>query len=181
MVYYHCSPTGGLTILKPQKPKIFEKPPAVYMTTLLPMALMYGIRNYEYSYGYTKSGQIYFDEYFPDALKILYLGKRASLYLCDPKSTSLTKIPNEVISNEAVPIVKEIVIPDVYKALLEQEKLGTLIINRYSELTAKSLKWIRNAEADTIKEHNLLSRDDPMADYYKTHYPESWSMVINGY
>ena len=57
MAYYHCSPTAGLTVLEPRKPESFEKPARVYMTTLLPMALMYTVRNYEYSYGYTKEGQ----------------------------------------------------------------------------------------------------------------------------
>lgn len=104
MAYYHCLPTVGLTVLKPGKPASFEKPAGVYPTTLLPMALMYAVRNYEYSYGYTKDGQIYFDEYFPNALEILYRRKSASLYLYDPESTESTGIPNEAISETAVPV-----------------------------------------------------------------------------
>lgn len=53
------------------------------MTSSLPMALMYGIRNFEYSYGYTKDGKIYYEEYFPNALKELYKGKHASLLLSE--------------------------------------------------------------------------------------------------
>ena len=68
MAYYHCSPLAGLTSLRPGKPKTFDKPSRVYMTTLLPMALMYSISHYEYTYGYTQDGQIYFAEYFPNAL-----------------------------------------------------------------------------------------------------------------
>ena len=56
MTFYHCSPTPNLTRLVPRKPESFSKPAAVYLTTLLPMALMYGIRNYEYTYGYTQDG-----------------------------------------------------------------------------------------------------------------------------
>lgn len=77
MEYYHCSPVAGLTTLQPKQPESFEKPAGVYMTTLLPMALMYAVRNYEYTYGYTREGQIYLDEYFPNALEILYRGKPA--------------------------------------------------------------------------------------------------------
>lgn len=51
MAYYHCSPTAGLTLLEPRKPGFSEKPARVYMTTLAPMALMYAIQNYEYTYG----------------------------------------------------------------------------------------------------------------------------------
>lgn len=177
MPYYHCSPTTGLTVLEPRKPETFEKPARVYMTTLLPMALMYSIQNYEYTYGYTKEGQIYLDEYFPNELEILYRGKSASLYVCDPKSTESTKIPNEAVSEEAVPVIQEIHIPDAMEALLEQERLGTLIINRYHELSEKKLEWIRRAEADCIRNYNVLNAPGPIADYYREHYPESWAIV----
>lgn len=179
MPYYHCSPMAGLTILRPGKPKTFDKPARVYMTTLLPMALMYSVRNYEYTYGYTKDGQIYFAEYFPKELEILYRGKSAWLYLCDPESTETTQIPNEAICESEVPIIKSTFIPDACEALLEQERLGTLEIRRYHELTDKMLNWIRNAEADVIRKHDLLNNPGPMADYYREHYPQSWNDAMN--
>ena len=177
MAYYHCSPTLGLTVLEPRKPESFEKPARVYLTTLLPMALMYTVRNYEYTYGYTKEGQIYLEEYFPNALERLYRGKSASLYLCAPASTESTRIPNEAISEAAVPVIRETQIPDALEALLEQERLGTLVIYRYHELSERKLDWIRKVEADCIRRSNLLSTPGPMADYYREHYPESWAIV----
>ena len=177
MAYYHCSPTLGLTVLEPRKPQAFAKPKSVYMTTSLPMALMYGVRNFEYTYGYTRDGQIYYDEYFPDALETLYRGKRASLYLCAPDRVTSTRIPNEALSDTPVSIISETVIDDVCEALLEQERLGTLVIRRYHELSPRMLDWIRKVEADTIREHNLLHTGGPMAEYMKAHYPESWAMV----
>ena len=179
MTYYHCSPTPGLKVLLPKKPESFQKPQAVYLTTLLPMALMYGIRNFEYTYGYTKEGQIYLEEYFPNALEILYRGKSASLYLCDPESTESTRIPNEAISETAVPVISETFIPDACEALLEQERLGTLVIHRYHELSEGMLNWIRKVEADIIRKSNLVNTTGPMADYYREHYPESWAIAEN--
>ena len=85
------------------------------------MALMYSMRNYEYTYGYDKDGRICFEEYFPNALEILYRNRQASLYLCAPEQTEVTEIPHEVVSEIAVPIIEEINIPDAYEALLEQE------------------------------------------------------------
>lgn len=177
MIYYHCSPTAGLTVLEPRRPETFDKPCRVYMTTSLPMALLYGVRNFEYTYGYTRDGQIYYEEYFPDALRLLYQGKRASLYQCSPAQVTATQIPNEAVSEQAVPILREIPVPDVYEALLEQERLGALVIRRYEELSPKMLDWIRNAEADEIRQHDLLRTGGPMACYIKRHYPESWAMV----
>ncbi len=179
MAYYHCSPTAGLKVLEPRKPAFSEKPARVYLTTLLPMALMYTIQNYEYSYGYTKEGQIFFEEYFPNALEILYRGKSASLYLCDPKSTEPTRIPNEATSETAVPVIRETFIPDAWEALLEQERLGTLVIRRYHTLSEGMRNWIRKVEAEGIRNSNLLNTPGPMADYYREHYPESWAAVEN--
>ena len=175
MTYYHCSPTAGLKVLEPGKPASFDKPARVYMTTLLPMALMYGVRNYEYTYGYTNEGQIYFEEYFPNALEELYRGRSASLYICAPETTEPTRIPNEAVCEKAVMVLEEIHMSDVYEALLEQERLGTLVIRRYEELSPKMLAWIRKVERETIQQHDLLNQDSPMADYYRTHYPDSWA------
>lgn len=178
MAYYHCSPTSGLKLLEPRKPESFDKPARVYMTTLLPMALMYGVRNYEYTYGYM-DGQIHFDEYFPDELEVLYRGKSASLYLCEPESVEAARIPNEVVSERPVKVLEERFIPDVYEALLEQERLGALVIRRHSELPEKMIAWIRKVEADGIRNSNLVGQEGPMADYYRIHYPDSWQDVVN--
>ena len=177
MTYYHCSPTPGLTMLEPRKPGSFDKPSRVYMTTLLPMALMYSIQHYEYTYGYMKDGQICFDEYFPNALEFLYAGKRASLYECAPGPTETTKIPNEVTSGHPVPVIRETLIPDALEALLEQERRGALVIHRFHELPERMRNWIRETEANEIRSMDLLNNPGPKADYYRTHYPESWAIV----
>ena len=178
-MYYHCSPIHGLKKLEPQKPRHFDKPSLVYMTTLLPMALMYGIHNFEYTYGYTKDGRIYYEEYFPDALQILYAGKNASLYLCRPEVTDATQIPNEVVSQLEVEIVDEVYIPDVMQALLEQEQQGNLIIRRYGELSPRMLEWIFRAEQEEIRKRNLLHTPCPMADYMQRYYPAVWAAARN--
>ena len=175
MTYYHCSPTSGIKILEPRSPLLFTKPVGVYMTTLLPMALMYGVQNYEYTYGYTPDKQIRFEEYFPNELEALYRGKSASLYICQPESVETTRIPNEAVSERPVQILEEIQIPDVYEALLEQERLGALVIRRYREQSERMLAWIRKTETEIILEKDMLNRPGIMADYYRTHYPDSWA------
>ena len=176
MPYYHCSPTAGLTMLHPKKPEAFEKPAKVYLTTLLPMALMYSVRNYEYTYGYEKNGRIYFAEYFPHALEILYRGQQASLYLCTPTHVESTEIPNEVVSASAVPVVEEVPIPDAYEALLEQERAENLLI--YEVLSPAMLEWIRQVQRDEILQNGLLHANNAKAEYYRTYYPDSWNDAI---
>ena len=82
MELYHASPTAGLTVLRPSVTEFFGKPKQVCLTALKPMALLYGVRHFEYTYGYRKDGGLYYQEYFPGALEELYRGRRASLYRC---------------------------------------------------------------------------------------------------
>lgn len=178
MHYYHCSPQPGLTVLSPQKRNHFEAREAVYLTSLLPMALMYGIRHFEYTYGYHwqdgKPGGMYYEEYFPDALRSLYAGQAASLYICQAGNYETTKKPNEYISFQPVKVLEEIRIPDLLAALLEQQRLGFLEIRYFHQLSEKMKAWIRRAEADTILQHNLLHSPGPFADFMRSHYPDSW-------
>ena len=61
-VLYHCSPTAGLKILQPSVTKYFGKPRQVCLTASVPMALFYGVKHFEYTYGYTREGKIYYEE-----------------------------------------------------------------------------------------------------------------------
>jgi len=177
-MYYHCSPTAGLTCLLPRKPEHFDKADGVYLTTSLPMALFYGIRHFEYTYGYTKAGQIYFEEYFPNALTELYQGKSASVYLCRPITVQTTKIPNEALSLHPVETLEERFIPDLMDALLEQERVGALEIRRYYQLSDATKAWILRAEAEEIKNRGLLDKPfSPMAQWMRSHYPKSWELA----
>ena len=176
---YHVSPTPGLTVLKPSVTKYFGKPKQVCLTASLPMALMYGIRHFEYAYGYTRDGRIYYEEYFPNALEELYRGRSASLYLCARREDmEPTAIPNEFVTGLEVPVEEEHPIPDVLAALLEQEQLGALKIVRWDEMDENSRRWVVRAEAETIQEKGLLARpDDPFARYLREKYPESWTLA----
>ncbi len=172
--YYHCSPTPGIQTLEPQSPGYFDKPQGVYMSTLLPTALFYGVRNFEYAYGYTKDGRLYYEEYFPDALRILYGGKPASLYTCAPASVFPTKIPYEAVSREPVPVVSDQRIPDLLEALVEQERQGTLKLFRYEDLSEAQLAWIRKAISREIQNLSPDQRSGPKGDYYRTYYHALW-------
>ena len=182
MHYYHCSPQPGLTVLSPQKRNHFEAREAVYLTSLLPMALMYGIRHFEYTYGYHwrdgKPGGMYYEEYFPDALSKLYARKRASLYLCEAGDYETTKKPNEHLSRQPVRVLQEIPVPDLLAALLQEERLGSLEIRYHHQLTDRTKAWIRKAEAETILQHNLLNTPGPFADFMRSSYPDSWADAV---
>lgn len=178
MELYHASPTAGLTVLRPSAAAYFGKPRQVCLTALKSMALLYGIKHFEYTYGYTRAGELYYEEYFPGALEELYRGKGASLYRCPwREGMETTRIPNEYVSAVQVPVEEEILIPDVYEALLEEEQLGTIRIARWPEVSEKTRRRIVEAERETILENKLLGTDSPRARYMREKYPESWAMA----
>lgn len=175
---YHASPTSGLRELRPSVTKYFGKSKQVCVTSCLPMALMYGVKHFEYAYGYAKDKRIFYEEYFPNALQEIYGGKSASLYRCAwRKDMETTQIPNELVTPNPVPMLEEIPIPDVYQALLEQERLGAVRIVRWENMSAARRAWVLEAEAQTILEHDLLHEDGPFARYLREHYPDSWALA----
>lgn len=177
MILYHCSPTPGLRTLEPRVTPYFGKPRQLCLTELLPMALFYGIRHFEYPYGFTQAGELYYMEQFPDALAELYGGKSASLYLCEEREgMERTAIPHEVVTTEPVPVREEILIPDLLAALRERERQGTVRLIPWEWVDEANRRWIVDAERREILDRGLLDRpEDPMARYLREKYPESWA------
>ena len=157
----------------------FGKPRQLCLTELLPMALFYGIRHFEYPYGFTQAGELYYMEQFPDALAELYGGKSASLYLCEEREgMERTAIPHEVVTTEPVPVREEILIPDLLAALRERERQGTVRLIPWERVDEANRRWIVDAERREILDRGLLDRlEDPMARYLREKYPESWALA----
>ena len=67
--------------------------------------------------------------------------------------------------------------PDLWEALLDQERSGALRIIRWPEVNRENRDWILRAERDTIVENGLLRGDTPFARYMQETYPESWALA----
>lgn len=177
-IVYHGSPTPRLTVLEPRQTAYFGKPWQVCLTRLLPMALLYGKKHFEYTYGYDKNGQLYYEEYFPGALEAIYRGHAASLYLCDERDDmTTTQIPYELVTAEPVPIREERPVPDIYDALLAQEAAGAIVIIRWPDMTEKRRAWVMHTERDIILTRGLLAQNSPYACYMRARYPASWTLA----
>ena len=185
MTYYHASPTGGLQLLEPRKPLYFDKPTQVCLTSLRAMALFYIIRNYEYAYGYTRQGKLYFDDPFPDALKKLYAGKSGWLYTCAEGDYEKTEIPNEFVSAQPVRIIGAEYIPDAYEAFLREQEAGNILLLGYEhfasdpEKFAKKRAWLEKAISEEIRKKAIWKApDSDCARYYRENYPEIWKNIL---
>ena len=179
IIYYHGSPVGGLKTLKVQKPQNFDKEAKVYLTSLYPMALIYGVKNFEYTYGYDTDGSIYFSEYFDGAFEKLYAKKSGYIYVCAPKSVEKGSIPNEFLAHEDVEIIQEIFIPDLLEALKCEEQKGNISLLWYKDLSERRLKWIEDTFLKIIKDKDLLNKDTPYARYIKENYFNIWQKAEN--
>lgn len=180
MILYHASPAARLTVLKPSVSRYFGKPGQVCLTKSRAMALMYGIKHFEYTYGYAKDGRLIYEEYFPDALEELYRGRPASLYVCSwREGMEETQIPNEVVSAVPVAVEEEIFIPDVCEALLAEERNGALDIVRWPQLSSERRDWVTRVQAREILEAGLLDQYSPRARYMREKYPKSWALAQN--
>ena len=185
MTYYHASPTGGLQLLEPRKTLYFDKPTQVCLTSLRAMALFYIIRNYEYAYGYTRQGKLYFDDPFPDALKKLYAGKSGWLYTCAEGDYEKTEIPNEFVSAQPVRILGAEYIPDAYEAFLREQEAGNILLLGYEhfasdpEKFAKKRAWLEKAISEEIRKKAIWKApDSDCARYYRENYPEIWKNIL---
>ena len=185
MTYYHASPTGGLQLLEPRKTLYFDKPTQVCLTPLRAMALFYIIRNYEYAYGYTRQGKLYFDDPFPDALKKLYAGKSGWLYTCEEGDYEKTEIPNEFVSAQPVRILGAEYIPDAYEAFLREQEAGNILLQGYEhfasdpEKFAKKRAWLEKAISEEIRKKEIWKTpDSDCARYYRENYPEIWKNIL---
>lgn len=174
MAFYHGSPKGGLTRLEPSPTKYFDKPSQVCMTTLRPMALLYLIDHFEYTYGYDRQGHLIYEEYYPHALELLYRHKSGYLYECEEGDYASTAIPNERVSAAPVNIISCHPIADAYETLLNAEKCGEIMIRRYRALSEQDLQRIERFITDDILEKGLHQSDTPYSRYIRQYYPHIW-------
>ena len=155
------------------------------MTSLRAMALFYLIRNYEYAYGYTRQGELYFDDPFPDALKKLYAGKSGWLYTCEEGGYEKTEIPNEFVSAQPVRILRAEYIPDAYEAFLREQAAGNILLLGYAHFASDPEKFVKKrARLEKTISEEILKKEiwkvpnSNCAHYYRENYPEIWKNTL---
>ncbi len=176
---YHGSSIGGL---KELRPNISEHgKPYVYLTSNPVVALLYTVKVVEppynwFPYGFRDGIPVY-TEYYPDALADIYKGKAGFIYEFEdvegaenPTDINCACVCTELIKTEKVTEIR-----DVYEYLLENEKKGELIIERYEELSDKKKQWIENIIKSEIAEYDLKNNaDNSYARFIANRFPDIW-------
>ncbi|BCN30806.1 hypothetical protein [Anaeromicropila herbilytica] len=177
-MYYHGSSEKGLEILLPHVSEHEE--PYIYFSTNSVVASFYMVHVVErpfnwFPYGFSQAGIPIYTEYYPDALADVYSGKTGYLYECSMIDVlhNPTNINCAITYPKPVPIEKCTVFTDIYKILLEYEKQGELIIQRYDTLDTKMISFIYRTIQSEIKDNSL--KDSPDLSYsvfLKSRFPD---------
>lgn len=176
---YHGSSIGKLTELKPFLSE--HSKPYIYFASNPVVALFYTVKAVEkpfswFPYGF-KNGIPVYTEYYPEALADVYKGKMGYIY--EFENIDGAKNPTEIncacVCTAPLKTEKITEIPDVYKRLLEHEKNGELIVERYEDLSAGRRKWIGETIKSEIREYNLKRNHEcSYAEFIKSRFAEIW-------
>jgi len=175
MTYYHGSPVGGITTLKPNISN--HNDAYVYFSSNPVVALFYTVRIHFYPYGFSKESKVpkYF-EYYKDALKDVFSNKVGYLYECE--DINIVENPTNIfcayVSREPVRVKECRVISDVYEEMLRFEDEKLFEIRRYKDIGKEELKKYRDMVFNTIKSGDLYQKDDEYSNYMRTRFPEEW-------
>ena len=177
-MYYHASPTAGITVLEPRISN--HGVPLIYFSTKRENTLVYLSNSIEkycrdtgfaHSGPWTKWGPYGFrgevqqlEEYYPNALRETYQGVSGYIYCASsiPESEQSIAIPYTAASSVPVPVSGVEFVPDAYEAILEAEQAGLLLVTRYEALTPSTLEWIQK----TMQEQYNNAGTQPEYQYF---------------
>lgn len=183
MDYYHGTTTAGLSELRPfASPYSNLKESLVYLTTNKQLALHYIWNSEKISIkmpmlDIREDGTLVFQEMFSGALEYFYKGLSGYIYHCigDYEINIDSGVFTCATSNISVPVVDFEYIEDVYESIMQYEKKGTFIYEKYETLPQYRHNIIRGIIIRSIKRDNLLNNiAHANHKFYKDKFPQYW-------
>ena len=99
--------------------------------------------------GLREDGKQHYFERFPNQLEVMYKHKTGYLYVLTENHNLVHTKGNTWESDNDVRVEYCEVVPDVYEAILEEERLGNIVIHRYAEIDPAEQKL----HANYIRDH----------------------------
>jgi len=130
-----------------------------------------------------EDGTPVYNESFKNGLLEFYGGVKGYIYICDAdfETDKNTTIKHAVISKEPVRVRGVDVVPDAYERILQYEKDGMLIINRFENLSEEQKEKDRNMILGAIKRLELLKGEHPLSNFVSAKFPELWEESFRRY
>ena len=169
---YHGTTIGGLQLIKANSKSHTSEKMVAYFTADRCYALVCCRDKSEnfVTMGLNQDGKQHYYERFPNQLKILYCGKQGYIYSAEAARGLKNTKGHTWESETDVPICQCDVVDDVYSEILREEKMGTIVIHRYSEIDPAEQKM----HADYIQEH-IDDEGEEMRQFYLAHFSSLWS------
>ncbi len=170
---YHVSKQSGIKILKPAIST--HKKPYVYAIENLVTGLLFGAKvdDFDFIILNDENDRPIVYECYPDAFSLVYKNRGCSVYELEETGflRGMTSWSPELVSENEVAVQNEIVIPDLYARLLEEEAQGNLVLHRYSEDMEYKARISRQVIDRLIRfeidlEHCLEWGDERFRKYY---------------
>lgn len=180
MTFYHGSPIGGLTELKPV---LSEHGRAyVYFATNPLVALLYAVKPVPkpfsfYPYGFDRNGNVVYSEYYEDAFYDLYHGRSGYLYECDDLKglEAPTQINCAYTSALPVKVNRVTKIPDLRAFYVEQEERGLFRVKHRNEISDREMDFVLGELKKDVEKFALYkSPGCEMSLFLWEHFPGVW-------
>lgn len=180
MIFYHGSPIGGLSELKPFLSE--HGKPYIYFATNPLVALLYAVKPVPkpfsfYPYGFDKNGNVIYSEYFENAFYDLYKDQVGYLYECNnlKNAGTPTQINCAYTSTESIKVDKVTKIPDLYMFYKDQEEKGLFSVKPKTEISDKEMSFVLGELRKDIEKNDLTHfPQHAMSVFIQKHFPTIW-------
>ena len=158
-MFYHASNIKDLKILKPHISSHGKS--WVYFSSKRENILVYlsnavekyikekynrPLKHYEKwaSYGIANDGRVRIEEYYPNATRDTFEGVSGYIYMANNLTNAqpLRGIKDVFVTHDAIWVDKVEYISDAYAEILQAEKDGKIIIERFNDITQQKREWI---------------------------------------
>ncbi len=172
---YHGTVVGGLTSICARSRSHSSGDLVAYFTLDRVYALVCCRKREEnfVTMGPDRDGHQQYYERFPNQLRTLYQGKAGFLYVPISEEGLTRTKGNSFESREDVPVVLYERVPDVYAAILGEERAGHVTIHRYHEIDPQK-QW---ENAIYIRDH-MEDEGPAMRAFYIKHFSALWEHEI---
>lgn len=185
---YHGSDAAGIREFEPRSTLHGTQQKGVYLTDSIPYALLYIWNSAKHGgadkhvTAWIENGMVHYEEQFPDQLKTFYEGASGYLYAAEKPSgaAELEQRPGLFFCPGSVPVASCTSIADVYKALLEYERAGRVVVRRFEEQSAERQWELTELIAEAIVRSGWFEENEMQRRFMQRYFPASWRMAEAG-
>ncbi len=183
---YHGSIHSGIETLKPISKLHNSDERVVYLSGSAPYSLFYiwdakhNKRTGQYVTAWIKDGMTFYEEQFPDQMRLFYDGVKGYLYSIRREECMESVANHEMMyaCKSEVLIESVEVIENVYDVLLKYEAEGKLKVIRFAEADKDRIADLYDYIAKRLVEQKIIDQPEcEEAVFYKTYFGTVWEMA----